>query len=204
MIAESKHESMTPEAYLESEAQQPLKYEYVQGQAYARTGGTLRHNDIAVNLTAALKPFLRGKGCKVRMADAKVGITEQGPYFYPDIVISCDQRDRKALKLVRYPQLIVEVLSPGTEGFNRGDKFKFYRRIQTLQEYVLIDSEKISVETYRRNEKGKWELTAYPPDQVPVDGQDSDVHFTSLDFHCSLSLLDDDVELAETSLPKGI
>jgi len=60
------------------------------------------------------------------------------------------------------------------------------------------------VETYRRNEKGKWELTACPPVEVPADGQDSDVHFTSLDFHCSLSLLYDDVELAESSLPKGI
>lgn len=134
MIAEPNNGLMSPETYLEWEAQQPLKYEYIQGQAYAMTGGTLPHNDIAVNLTAALKPFLRGKGCKVRMADAKVGITEQGPYFYPDIVVSCDQRDRKALKVIRYPQLIVEVLSPGTEGFDRGDKFKFYRRIQTLQE----------------------------------------------------------------------
>jgi len=194
---------MTPEAYLEWEAQQPLKYEYVQGKAYTMTGGTLPHNDIAVNLTAALKPFLRGKGCKVRMADAKVGISEQGPYFYPDIVVSCDQRDRTALKVVRYPQLIVEVLSPGTEGFDRGDKFKFYRRIQTLQEYVLIDSEKIGVESYRRNEKGKWELTAYPPDEVSDNGQDGEVYFSSLDFHCSLGLLYEDVELAKPPLPEN-
>lgn len=161
-------------------------------------GGTLPHNDIAVNLTTALKPFLRGKGCKVRMAAAKVGITEQGPYFYPDIVVSCDQRDQTALKVIRYPQLIVEVLSPGTEGFDRGDKFKFYRRIQTLQEYVLIDSEKMSVESYRRNEKGKWELTAYPPDEVSTNEQGSGVHFASLGFHCSLALLYEDVELAKT------
>jgi Uma2 family endonuclease len=126
MIAEPKRESMTPEAYLEWEAQQPLKYEYIQGQAYATTGGTLPHSDIAVNLTAALKPFLRRKGCKVRMAAAKVGITEQGPYFYPDIVVSCDQRDRKALKLVRYPQLIAEVLSPRTEGFDRESRFSLF------------------------------------------------------------------------------
>ena len=96
------------------------------------------------------------------MADAKVSVSEKGPYFYPDVVVSCEERDRRALKMVQYPCLILEVLSPGTEGYGRGDKFKFYRRLKTLQEYVLVDAEKLSVECYRLNERGKWELTAYP------------------------------------------
>jgi Uma2 family endonuclease len=87
------------------------------------------------------------------------------------------------------------VLSPGTEGYGRGDKFKFYRRLKTLQEYVLVDAEKLSVECYRLNERGKWELTAYPLDDLSIDEQDTDVQFTSIDFLCPISLIYEDIEL---------
>lgn len=142
MIASPDHRPMSPQEYLAWEEEQPLKYEYIYGEAYAMTGGTLPHNSIAVNITTALRTHLRGKGCKVFMADAKVSVSEKGPYFYPDVVVSCEERDRRALKMVQYPCLILEVFSPGTEGYDRGDKFKFYRRLKTLQEYVLVDAEK--------------------------------------------------------------
>jgi Uma2 family endonuclease len=186
---------MSPQEYLAWEEEQPLKYEYIYGEAYAMTGGTLPHNSIAVNITTALRTHLRGKGCKVFMADAKVSVSEKGPYFYPDVVVSCEERDRRALKMVQYPCLILEVLSPGTEGYDRGDKFKFYRRLKTLQEYVLVDAEKLSVECYRLNERGKWELTAYPLDDLSIDEQDTDVQFTSIDFLCPISLIYEDIEL---------
>jgi Uma2 family endonuclease len=135
--------------YLAWETEQPIKYEYVNyeyvnGQVYAMAGGTLPHNDIAVNLTSALRAFLRGTGCKVRMADAKVRVSAAGPYFYPDLVVSCDDRDQRAIEAISYPKCIVEVLSPSTAaGFDRGDKFRYYRRISTLEEYLLlIDAEK--------------------------------------------------------------
>ncbi len=155
MIVSHEFSSMTPQEYLEWEERQLIKYEYVDGFVFAMTGGTLPHNDIAVNLTTALKKHLRGKGCKVRMADAKVGVSKNGPFHYPDVIVSCDERDRRAIKLMQYPCLIVEVLSPSTEGFDRGDKFKHYRCIKTLKEYVLISAEKMSVECYRLNERGK-------------------------------------------------
>lgn len=197
MITNRDSVEMSPRDYLDWEEQQPLKYEFVAGQAYAMTGGTLPHNDIAVNLTTALKAHLRGQGCKVRMADAKVEVAQNGPYFYPDVVVSCDQRDRRAIKLVRYPCLIVEVLSPGTAAFDRGDKFKFYRRLKTLQEYVLVDSEQMSVECYARNERGRWELTAYPPDEEGLNLQEIEVQFSSVDFRCPISLIYEDVELVK-------
>jgi Uma2 family endonuclease len=195
MIASPDHRPMSPQEYLAWEEEQPLKYEYIYGEAYAMTGGTLPHNSIAVNITTALRTHLRGKGCKVFMADAKVSVSEKGPYFYPDVVVSCEERDRRALKMVQYPCLILEVLSPGTEGYDRGDKFKFYRRLKTLQEYVLVDAEKLSVECYRLNERGKWELTAYPLDDLSIDEQDTDVQFTSIDFLCPISLIYEDIEL---------
>jgi Uma2 family endonuclease len=195
MIASPDHRPMSPQEYLAWEEEQPLKYEYIYGEAYAMTGGTLPHNSIAVNITTALRTHLRGKGCKVFMADAKVSVSEKGPYFYPDVVVSCEERDRRALKMVQYPCLILELLSPGTEGYDRGDKFKFYRRLKTLQEYVLVDAEKLSVECYRLNERGKWELTAYPLDDLSIDEQDTDVQFTSIDFLCPISLIYEDIEL---------
>src|SRR5919202_6732237 len=101
MIATPKPQPMTPQEYLEWEEQQPIKYEYINGEVFAMTGGTLPHNSIALNLASALKNNLRGKGCKVFIADAKVGISEKGLFHYPDVMVTCDKRDRTALKIVQ-------------------------------------------------------------------------------------------------------
>lgn len=162
MIAQIQSPRMTVAEYLAWEAEQPIKHEYIDGEVYARAGSTLPHNDIAVNLTSLLRPFLRGKGCKVRMSDAKVRVSEQGPYFYPDVVVSCDERDRRATDAIRYPQLIIEVLSPSTGAFDYGKKFQYYRQISTLAEYVLIDATQIRCDRYTKNAADKWELTSYP------------------------------------------
>jgi Uma2 family endonuclease len=201
MIANPANLRMSAAAYLDWEAQQPLKYEYLEGEVYAMTGGTLPHNDIAVNLTTLLKPALQGKGCKVRMSDAKVEIAAGNSYFYPDVVVSCDERDRRAVKAMQYPCLMIEVLSPSTEAYDRGEKFRRYRQISTLQDYVLVDAEKMGVECYHRNERGKWELTAYSSDELTgeLEGQ-SVVYFPSLDFSCTLAAIYEDVELDQSPL----
>lgn len=190
---------MTPQEYLDWEEQQPQKYEYINGEVFAMTGGTLPHNSITLNVASALKAHLRGKGCKVFMADAKVGVSAQGPFHYPDVMVTCDSRDLTARQVAYHPCLIVEVLSPGTEGFDRGQKFKHYRRINTLKEYVLIDAEKINVECYRLNEKGKWELTPYSLDETTTNETDLEVQFTSIDFRCPIALVYEDVVFAETN-----
>ncbi|MBE9080156.1 Uma2 family endonuclease [Romeria aff. gracilis LEGE 07310] len=194
MIAISEH-PMPAQDYLAWEAQQPIKYEYLNGEAYAMTGGTLAHNDIAVNLTTVLRTYLRGTGCKVRMADAKVGITEVGPFFYPDILVTCNERDRKALKIVNHPCLVVEVLSPGTEAFDRGEKFRQYRRLDSLREYALINAETMGVECYRLNERNKWELTSYLP-EGKASADLLEIQLTSIGFECPLSLIYEDVQLS--------
>ena len=193
MIANPQARGFTPDEYLAWESKQPIRHEYIDGEVYAMTGGTLPHNDIAVNLTTILRTTLRGTGCKVRMSDAKVRVSAKGPYFYPDVVVSCDERDRRAVEAIQYPKLIVEVLSPSTAGFDRGDKFKFYRRIPTLEEYVLIDSEKVSIDCYRKSSGGKWELTAYPEDAGDI------LELVSLNFQCPLALVYEEVEFPESS-----
>jgi Uma2 family endonuclease len=201
MIASTNFIPMSPQEYLKWEEQQPIKYEYVNGEVLAMTGGTLPHNSVALNLASALKNHLRGKGCKVFMADAKLGISDKGPYHYPDVMVTCDQRDLTSRKIVQFPCLIVEVLSPGTEAFDRGDKFKHYRRIKTLKEYVLIDAENVCVECYRINENGKWELTSYLTDDaidetvklINPEVNEIEVSLTSVNFIFPISLLYEDV-----------
>jgi Uma2 family endonuclease len=89
------------------------------------------------------------------------------------------------------------VLSSSTEGFDRGNKFRNYRRIETLKEYVLIEAERINVECYRINEKGKWELTPYSLEETIENGTELEVHLTSVDFRCPISLLYEDVVFPE-------
>jgi Uma2 family endonuclease len=197
MIAHPHPQLMTPQEYLDWEETQSLKYEYIDGQVFAMTGGTIPHNDIAINLTTALKTHLRGQGCKVQMADAKVGVSQNGPFHYPDVMVTCDPRDQRARQVIYHPCLIVEVLSPSTEAVDRGRKFRHYRRVDTLKEYVLVDADRMSVECYRLNEKGKWELTVYSLEEPTANPSDLEVYFTSVNFQCPISLLYEDVVFPE-------
>lgn len=187
MVAVPEKQYLTPQNYLDWEENQSIKYEYIDGEVFAMTGGTIPHNDLAVNLTTALKNHLRGKGCKVSMADAKVGVSENGPFHYPDVMVTCDERDRRAMQSIYHPCLIVEVLSPSTEAKDRGKKFQNYRRISTLQEYVLVSSEQKVIECYRLNEKGVWELYTY----TEMD----EFELKSVDFRCLMDLIYEDVML---------
>ncbi len=156
MIATRHPAPMSIEEYLVWEPQQEMRYEYVHGEVLAMTGGTIPHNDIAINLLTILLPQIRAEGCRLNMADVKLQIDTSGLYYYPDLIVSCDPRDLNARKYIQFPKLIVEVLSPGTADKDRGDKFRDYQSIPTLQEYLLIDSEKISAECYRRGEGRMW------------------------------------------------
>jgi Uma2 family endonuclease len=189
---------MTPQEYLAWEEQQPIKYEYINGRVFAMTGGTLPHNSIALNLASMLKNHLRGKGCKAFMADAKVGVSQNGPFHYPDVMVTCDHQDQTARQVIYHPCLIVKVLSPGTEHIDQGKKFRHYRRIDTLKEYVLIETETMSVDCYRLNERGKWELTTYSIEETNNE-QELEIYLASVDFRSPISLLYEDVVFPEDS-----
>ncbi|MGK7955663.1 MAG: Uma2 family endonuclease [Crocosphaera sp.] len=177
---------LTPQEYLEWEVQQALRYEYFNGQVLAMAVGTLPHADIALNLATLLREPLRGS-CKVRNSDAKVGITDEGPFTYPDLSISCDERDRTVRQFIRYPCVIIEVLSPSTEAYDRGGKFALYPRISTLQEYVLVSSETKTVEIFRRDAVGEWRFIPY--------SEGDTIELMSLGITLSLNSIYEDVVL---------
>jgi Uma2 family endonuclease len=104
---------------------------------------------------------LRGGGCQILTSDARVNIVQSNDYVYPDLSVTCDDRDRAAIQAVKYPCLVVEILSPSTANYDRGDKFRMYRRNPSLRDYLLIDTEKIAIDLYRHNELGNWEIVNY-------------------------------------------
>jgi Uma2 family endonuclease len=167
---------MTAREYLEWEAIQTTRYEYVNGDIFAMTGGSLPHNQIALNLYNSLRPHLKSRGCRSYVADAKVRATEINAYFYPDLVVTCNSQDLNARDAIESPTLIVEVLSPGTSNYDRDDKFTAYRTISTLQEYVLIDADKIVVNCYRRGEGRMWLYYPYQAgDTMRFDSLELDI-----------------------------
>ncbi len=161
MIATPSSFTLSAEEYLAWEPRQELRYEYVSGVLVAMTGGTVPHNDIAVNLLTSIHGVVRERGGRINIADVKLQVTKQGSYRYPDLLVTCDDRDFQEAKFVRFPTLIVEVLSPGTESVDRGDKWNEYRQIESLQEYVLVNASKIGVEVYRRGEGRMWLYSPY-------------------------------------------
>jgi Uma2 family endonuclease len=132
------------------------RYEYLEGELRMLAGGSVYHSLIAANVTGILYGHLRGKPCRVYNSDIRLQLS-QSRYVYPDVTVSCDQRDQEPGDTIRYPRVIIEVLSPSTEVTDRIKKFAYYRECPTVQEYVMIDSQKIGVEVYRREEEG-WML----------------------------------------------
>lgn len=125
MIALSDHQPLTPEEYLALEQTSEIKHEYIDGEIYAMAGGTGNHNLISSNLLILLKNGLRAAGCRTYISDMKVNVGDRRRFFYPDLVVTCDQRDEPQLSYIQFPTVIVEVLSPSTESFDRGASSSF-------------------------------------------------------------------------------
>jgi Uma2 family endonuclease len=153
----------TIEEYLQMERLSDVKHEYYKGEIFAMAGASDPHNIIAVNLTGELYIKLKGSGCRPYGSDMRMHIPENTLFTYPDISIFCGElitfdKENDTAKL---PVVIIEILSKNTRNYDRGDKFKLYRDIPTLKEYILVDSENIGVEIYRINEHNHWELEEY-------------------------------------------
>ena len=152
MVVNKSCTYVSPEDYLAGEKVSPIKHEYRQGEIYAMAGASKAHVIITGNIGTLLRNHLRGTGCIPYMVDMKVMLDTSSFYYYPDVAMSCDERDKNAAEdFICYPRLIVEVLSPTTAGFDRGEKFADYHASESLQEYVLINQEKVGVELHRND-----------------------------------------------------
>lgn len=181
MVALSDGLFMTAAAYLEWEPTQEERYEYWDGEVVAMSGGTRNHNRISGNFFRLLDDALLDRSCDVYIADVKVQVEPGQKYFYPDVVVTCDDRDDDA-QFVQFPCLIIEVLSPSTEAIDRGAKFARYRQFRSLQEYVLVQVSQPGVEVFRRNDRGQWVLSEYTlEDSLHLES--SDVHITITDLY---------------------
>lgn len=161
------------------------RYEYVDGYVTMLSGGTANHATIGLNVASILRDLLRGSPCRVYNSDLRVQISETR-YFYPDVTVSCDGRDRGQTDMVRSPKLVVEVLSTSTEAHDRGKKFSYYRECPTIQEYVLINTQYPAVEVFRHEKNALWTFHAFGP-------QD-EVKLASIAVHFSIAAVYEDVE----------
>jgi Uma2 family endonuclease len=153
----------TIEEYLEMENAATERHEYYKGEIFAMSGAKLSHNDICINLVAALKARLKGKPCKPLGSDIRIYIPENTLFTYPDISVFCNgvgTRDNDKMNAIN-PTVIIEVLSPSTKKYDRGDKFELYKAIPTLSDYILVDSESIKVEAWHKAVNGEWLVTEY-------------------------------------------
>lgn len=157
--------------YLELESAAIEKYEYYRGEIFAMSGALLPHNIVAGNTFSFLHQKLKGKSCRPLNSDMRIHIEKNTLFTYPDISVVCGKAEtwnNDNFNLLN-PTIIIEVLSKTTKNYDRGDKFKLYRDIPTLKEYILIDPESINVEAFRLNEKNHWELEEYKTIDVALD-----------------------------------
>ncbi|NJR44660.1 MAG: Uma2 family endonuclease [Hyellaceae cyanobacterium CSU_1_1] len=152
---------LTPEEYFAWEEKQLEKHEYIEGEVYAMSGGSVNHGRIAIKFTAMFDNHLEGGNCIIGNSDIKVNIVTTNNYTYPDASITCDDRDKTTTQYITYPCLIVEVLSDSIEAYDRGSKFRMYRNNPVLQDYLLVSSTKIEVDLYHKTETGEWIIINY-------------------------------------------
>lgn len=185
MVARREPEYMTVEEWRELERNShDIKHEYIDGQIYAMTGGTLSHARLGSNTVRIIEDalFAAKKPCYVYNSDVAVHISSKR-YTYPDTSVSYDEQDQSTpnKREMQSPRVIVEVLSESTESYDRGHKFALYRACPTIQEYVLVATKYQAVEVYRRTAKGWTNIEFYEPG--------NEIELTSLDIHFPMEAL---------------
>jgi len=179
-------EFLTVEEYLSGEAHRETRHEYLGGMVYAMAGTSDAHNIIAGSFFAEFRNHLRGGPCRAFIADvkARLFLSSRDVFYYPDVMVTCDPRDSDRY-FKRYPKVIVEVLSEGTEGTDRREKFWNYTQIESLEEYILAAQDKIEITLFRRANQWKPEVFSQP---------DQDLELASLNFKLPLGTIYDGVQ----------
>lgn len=164
MPALASHHRLTVEEYLEAELVSPIRHEFVDGQVFAMTGASLRHNAIVLNLAVLLRAHLKGSPCRVFVEGVKVRVANA--FYYPDVMVACSEKVRRLPAdeyVVTDPLLLVEVLSPSTKAVDRREKLLAYRKLPSLSEYLLVSQNGGSVTLHRRVSDLHWDEITYSP-----------------------------------------
>ena len=191
----------TLQEYIEYEEVSEVRHEFHEGFLYPMATTSRAHNEIVQNLSSEIRSKIRRKGCKVYAENVKLQLIENGKYVYPDILLTCDERDLNSQYsefIIRYASLIIEVLSKSTEDYDRNGKFKLFQQIPSIQYYLLVDSRRQVVDLYSRNENSNtWTYQTF--------SERSDIiEFPKLGFKISLDDIYQDLTLPHTlSVIKG-
>lgn len=152
---------LTPEEYFIWEEKQLEKHEYIDGELYAMSGGSVNHGRIAIKFITMFDTHLENSGCIIGNSDIKINILKTNNYTYPDVSVTCDDRDKNTPNYFTYPCLIIEVLSASTEAYDRGGKFRMYRNNLVLKDYLLVSSTSIEMDLYHQKNNGEWVIINY-------------------------------------------
>lgn len=179
---------LSPEEYLEIERKAEYKSEYYHGEMFAMSGVSRRHDRINVRLTSLVDHHLRGRRCETFSANMRVLATSSGLYTYPDLSVVCEEPQfaDAHVDTLTNPALLVEILSPSTEDYDRGKKAKLYRAIASLRELLFIAQDSYEVELYRRQADGSWSL-------MEAAGLESAITLTSIGYTLPLRELYENV-----------
>ena len=150
-------QKMTLDEFLAWEEKQPERHEFYSGEVFAMVGGRRIHECVIGNLAYRLRGHLEGSSCQVFVAGMKLQLADD-TVLYPDVMVTCDRADLRADLAMRSPTLLIEVLSPSTQAYDRSQKFALYRQLASLKEYILIDPETLRVEAFRREPDDRWVL----------------------------------------------
>lgn len=164
MSAIRKPRKLTEEQYLAIEAEAEIRSEFYDGEMFAMAGANFAHNRIKENLSTEIGIRLKGGSCQSFSSEMRVKVKATGLYTYPDIIIVCGEPEFERLSGVDTllnPRVIIEIASKSTEGYDRGPKFKQYKRLATVKEYHIVSSDRISVDRFVRQANGKWLLSTF-------------------------------------------
>jgi Uma2 family endonuclease len=158
VVSSAGHHRHTYQEYLAFERSANTRHEFFEGEIFAVAGGTREHAATCVNISSALRVQLRGRGCQTHSSDLRIRVLETGLATYPDVTVVCrpvevDSADRNT---VTNPTLVVEVLSPSTASYDRGEKLEHYKRIPSLREVVQVAHDERLIEIWRRGDDGAW------------------------------------------------
>ena len=168
---------LSPEEYITLERKaiptyDTVRSEYVRGKIIAMSGASRAHNIISFNISGELRNRLKGSGCEAYANEMRVSTPSTSSYFYPDIVVVCDEPrfEDDVFDTLLNPIVLVEVLSPSTEAYDRGEKLSHYQQLESLKEYILVSQDRVSVERYLRKQD-EWGYTSFREldDVLPID-----------------------------------